>query len=113
MIIRLLDILYQVEIWIGDVPKGQDIDIKKAYFMKLGEVNMESNKDNDYIARQLQSVEVTCYNNNKDNYNIVTQVTQGARPCPITFVKLVLHKNYQNRKNQYNQVNSGSVKISM
>ena len=32
------------------------------------------------------------------------QVSQGARPCPITFVKLVLHKNYQNRKNQYNQV---------
>ena len=27
--------------------------------MKLGEVAMESNKDNDYIARQLQSVEVT------------------------------------------------------
>ena len=27
--------------------------------MKLGEVAMESNKDNDYIARQLQSIEVT------------------------------------------------------
>ena len=35
------------------------VDIKKAYFMKLGEVAMESNKDNDYIARQLQSIEVT------------------------------------------------------
>ena len=40
------------------MPKGQEVDIKKAYFMKLGEVAMESNKDNDYIARQLQSIEV-------------------------------------------------------
>ena len=46
---------YYVEIWIGDVPKGQEVDIKKAYFMKLGEISMESNKDNDYIARQLYS----------------------------------------------------------
>merc|ERR1712179_879754 len=50
---------------------------------------------NDYIARQLQSIEVT----------------QGARPCPITFVKLVLHKNYQNRKNQYNQVGLSAIDI--
>ena len=57
-------------------------------FFKLGEVKMESNKDNDYTARQLQSVEIT----------------QAARPCPVTFVKLVLLKNHQNRKNQYNQV---------
>jgi len=85
----------KVEIWIGDVPKGQEVDIKKAYFMKLGEITMESNKDNDYIARQLQSIEVT----------------QGARPCPITFVKLVLHKNYQNRKNQYNQVGLSAIDI--
>ena len=26
--------------------------------MKLGDITMESNKDNDYIARQLQSIEV-------------------------------------------------------
>ena len=61
IISQLIDLLtfVQVEIWIGDVPKGQEVDIKKAYFMKLGEVTMESNKDNDYIARQLQSIEVT------------------------------------------------------
>ena len=54
-----LSTFLQIEIWIGDVPKGQEVDIKKAYFMKLGEVTMESNKDNDYNARQLQSIEVT------------------------------------------------------
>ena len=40
----------------------QEVDIKKAYFMKLGEISMESNKDNDYIARQLQSIEVITNN---------------------------------------------------
>ena len=44
--------------WIGDVPKGSEVDVGKAYFMKLGELNMESNADNDYTARQLQTVEV-------------------------------------------------------
>ena len=51
--------MFKVEIWIGDVPKGQEIDIKKAYFMKFGEVAMESNKDNEYIVRQIQSIEIT------------------------------------------------------
>ena len=57
-------------------------------FFKLGDIKPDSNKGNDYTARQLQSVEVG----------------QAARPCPVTFVKLVLTKNYQNKKNQYNQV---------
>jgi hypothetical protein len=60
-------IYLQIDIWIGDVPKGQEVDIKKAYFMKLGEVTMESNQDNDYIARQLQSIEVIKLNNDKDD----------------------------------------------
>ena len=47
-----------LEIWIGDVPKGSDVDVSKAYFMKVGEFPMESNEDNDFTARQLQSVEV-------------------------------------------------------
>ena len=64
------------------------MDLRKAMFFKLGEIKPDSNKENDYTARQLQSVEVG----------------QGARPCPVTFVKLVLTKNYQNKKNQYNQV---------
>ena len=44
------------------------MDIKKAYFMKLGEVAMESNKDNDYIARQLQNIEVIKYNENNEDF---------------------------------------------
>jgi hypothetical protein len=66
----------------------QEVDLKKAMFFQLGTLRMESNKENDYTARQLQSVEIT----------------QAARPCAVSFVKLVLQKNYQNRKNQYNQV---------
>ena len=37
--------------------------------MKLGEVAMESNKDNDYIARQLQSIEVTKHVVNDKHYD--------------------------------------------
>ena len=47
-----------IELWLGDVPKGQEVDVSKAMFFKLGEVKPESNKENDYTARQLQSVEV-------------------------------------------------------
>ena len=77
-----------VEIWVGDVPKGQELDLAKAYFMKIGEFPMESNKDNDYIARQLQSLEIN----------------QGPKPLAVTFLRFILHKNHTNRKNQYNQV---------
>ena len=38
--------------------------------MKLGEVALESNKDNDYIARQLQSIEVIKLDKNKDVENV-------------------------------------------
>ena len=77
-----------VEIWVGDVPRGQEVDIAKAYFMKIGEFPMESNKDNDYIARQLQCLEIN----------------QGPKPLAVTFLRFILHKNHTNRKNQYNQV---------
>merc|ERR1712130_141488 len=61
----------------------------------MGDLSMSSNKENDYSARQLQSVEIT----------------QAAKPCRVSFVKLVLHKNHQNRKNQYNQVGLYGVNL--
>ena len=48
----------KLEIWVGDVAKGQEVSLSKAYFMKIGEFNMESNEKNDYTARQLQCIEV-------------------------------------------------------
>ena len=48
----------KLEIWLGDVAKGQEVNINKAYFMKVGEFSLESNEDNDYTARQLQCIEV-------------------------------------------------------
>ena len=48
----------RMEIMIGDVPKGHQVELAKAYFMKIGEIAMESNVDNDFTARQLQCVEV-------------------------------------------------------
>ena len=46
--------------------------------MKLGEVAMESNKDNDYIARQLQSIEVTKHsvNDKKDDTENVSRLAK-------------------------------------
>ena len=95
----------RLEIWIGDVPKGSEVDVNKAYFMKVGEFAMESNEDNDFTARQLQCVEVVgfCWGLKIFSTSII-QISQGAKPIPVSFVKFVLHKNYQNRKNQYNQV---------
>ena len=49
----------RLEMWVGDVAKGQEVEVTKAYFMKIGEFSMESNQDNDYTARQLQCVEVS------------------------------------------------------
>ena len=40
----------------------------------------------------------------------IIQISQGAKPIPVSFVKFVLHKNYQNRKNQYNQVETAGLK---
>jgi len=85
----------KLEIWVGDVPKGQEVVSTKAYFMKIGEFPMENNESNDYTARQLQCVEIN----------------QGARPVPVSFVRFVLHKNHTNRKNQYNQVGLSAVNI--
>ena len=34
------------------------------------------------------------------------QITHGAKPISVSFVRFVLHKNHTNRKNQYNQVYS-------
>ena len=74
----------KIEIWIGDVPKGQEVDIKKAYFMKLGEVAMESNKDNDYIARQLQSIEVIKHRTvvNTDTVVLCYRLAKELGPAP-------------------------------
>ena len=59
-----------LEIWIGDVPKGSEVEVSKAYFMKVGEFPMESNEDNDFTARQLQCVEVGGFQFTNSEYKI-------------------------------------------
>jgi len=85
----------KLEIWLGDVAKGQEVDVNKAYFMKIGELAMESNVENDFTARQLQCVEIN----------------QGSRPLSVSFIKFVLHKNHTNRKNQYNQIGLAAINV--
>jgi hypothetical protein len=51
--------------------------------MKLGEVTMESNHDNEYIARQLQSIELIKLNNDKDVLLISRSAKElGHAPSP-------------------------------
>ena len=50
--------------------------------MKLGEISMESNKDNDYIARQLQSIEVITNNEIKQNKKICYRLPREPGPAP-------------------------------
>jgi hypothetical protein len=35
------------------------------------------------------------------------QISPAAGPCAVSFVKFVFQRNYQNRKNQFNQVSHG------
>ncbi|XP_023330151.1 centrosomal protein of 104 kDa [Eurytemora carolleeae] len=85
----------QIDIQVGEVARGSSRDRKNAHFMELGSVFPESNEQFDYNARQLITVEIA----------------DDGRPCPVSFIKLVFHKNYQNKKNQYNQVGLTAISI--
>jgi len=85
----------ELEIHLGEVPKKTTRDKKNALFMKLGTLSNESSRDFDFKARQLMSVEVE----------------NGGKSLPVSFIKLVLYKNFQNKKNQYNQVGLTAINI--
>ena len=48
--------------------------------MKLGEITMESNKDNDYVARQLQSIEVIIHNDCQHDKNLCYRLPRELGP---------------------------------
>lgn len=73
----------KIEFYIGDCAEGEP-DYQSAKYTRLGYVELASNERTDYKARELKSVHVEA---------------EG------TFLKFVLHKNFFNRLNMYNQVN--------
>ena len=72
----------KIEFFIGDC-SDENISYEAAKYTRLGFIELSSNERTDYRARELKSVHVDA---------------EG------TFLKLVIHKNYVNRLNLYNQV---------
>ena len=72
----------KIEFFIGDCP-DENISFETAKYTRLGYIELSSNERTDFRARELKSVHVDA---------------EG------TFLKLVVHKNYVNKANLYNQV---------
>ena len=69
---------------------GQGNTYETANFKRLGYLTLDSNERSQFQARELKTVYVD---------------------CPGTFVKLLLHKNYVNPQNIYNQVGVVAVNL--
>ena len=72
----------KIEFFIGDCA-DENISFETAKYTRLGYIELSSNERTDFRARELKSVHVDA---------------EG------TFLKLVIHKNYVNKANLYNQV---------
>ncbi|CAD5115537.1 DgyrCDS4504 [Dimorphilus gyrociliatus] len=73
----------KIEIYVGDVPDGLSNNLQHARYTRLGYVTLSDNEKTNYKARELKSVHVDATG---------------------VFVKFVIHKNYINKFNLYNQV---------
>ena len=72
----------KIEFYIGDCA-DDDINYQSAKYTRLGYVELSSNERTEFKARELKSVHVDA---------------EG------TFLKFVVHKNFVNKLNTYNQV---------
>jgi len=73
----------KIEFYIGDCGEGE-LNYQSAKYTRLGYVELSSNERTDLKARELKSVHVDA---------------EGS------FIKFVIHKNFVNKSNLYNQVN--------
>lgn len=79
----------KIEFYIGDCGEN-DLNYETAKYTRLGYVELSPNERTDFRARELKSVHVDA---------------EG------TFLKFVLHKNFVNRQNLYNQVGLIAINI--
>ena len=70
--------------------KNEKIDLNHIPFMKLGFINPDSNQKTNFKAREFHKIKI--------NQNVL-------------FIKFVLHKNYINLENKYNQVSLIAVEF--
>ncbi|UJR26748.1 hypothetical protein I4U23_008063 [Adineta vaga] len=80
----------KIEFFLGDCTSDESIALENARYTRLGYIELSSNERTDFKARELKSIHVDA---------------EGM------FLKLIIHKNYQNRLNLYNQVSIVAINL--
>ncbi|PAA51401.1 hypothetical protein BOX15_Mlig022803g1 [Macrostomum lignano] len=80
----------KIEFFVGDVPDGVSHNLQNARYSRLGYVALSDNEKTGFRARELKSVHVDAVG---------------------VYLKLVIHKNYVNKHNLYNQVGLVAVNL--
>ncbi|CAF1175141.1 unnamed protein product [Rotaria sordida] len=80
----------KIEFFIGDCTTDDSITLENARYTRLGYIELSTNERTDFKARELKSIHID---------------SEGI------FLKLVIHKNYVNRLNIYNQVSIVAINL--
>ncbi|CAF0894566.1 unnamed protein product [Didymodactylos carnosus] len=80
----------RIEFFIGDCLNDEDISLENVKYSRLGYIELSSNERSNFKARELKSIHVDA---------------EGL------FLKLLIHKNYVNRLNLYNQVSIVAINL--
>ncbi|XP_029648707.2 centrosomal protein of 104 kDa-like [Octopus sinensis] len=84
------DVASKIEIFVGDIPENEPLDLKNVRYVCLGYISLANNEKTDFRVRELKSVHVDATG---------------------MFLKLNLHKNYINKYNLYNQISVVAINI--
>ncbi|CAF0816816.1 unnamed protein product [Didymodactylos carnosus] len=80
----------RIEFFIGDCLNDEEMSSENAKYSRLGYIELSSNERTEFKARELKSIHVDA---------------EGL------FLKLLIHKNYVNRLNPYNQVSIVAINL--
>ncbi|CAF0732515.1 unnamed protein product [Adineta ricciae] len=80
----------KIEFFLGDCTSDDSITLENARYTRLGYIELSGNERTDFKARELKSIHVDA---------------EGL------FLKLIIHRNYTNRFNLYNQVSIVAINL--
>ncbi|CAF4563341.1 unnamed protein product, partial [Rotaria magnacalcarata] len=80
----------KIEFFMGDCTSDESVTLENARYTRLGYIELSSNERTGFKARELKSIHIDA---------------EGI------FIKLVIHKNYANRSNMYNQVSIVAINL--
>ncbi|CAF3616574.1 unnamed protein product [Adineta steineri] len=80
----------KIEFFLGDCTSDDSVMLENARYTRLGYIELSSNERTEFKARELKSIHVDA---------------EGM------FLKLIIHKNYSNRSNFYNQVSIVAINV--